>query len=631
MNRLLCPTLLLLLLGPFTPSPGAPVPDAAFMTRGDASGITHGPMLGHVTSESVRVWARTRGAGPFAVRYSENADLSESLASPPVTTTAARDHTGWIELGNLKPETKYYYALEVGGRLADTRVDGTLNSFRTLPAAAAYREPKFNPSGLFNFSFEVGSCNHQGSSRNADPAYATMLRQLKDRIYFHILNGDWSYETGRELTPAQWARTNAVDALPPIVTLAQGLTGVWENYKIYLERGVHMANFHREVPLFTMFDDHEIYNDINGAGEIGMRADSRGPKFLSYPAGVRPDRAAWSAHEREVERAVFRDPALQGWEDYLGWSNPDAGLRQPLRFGRAGLTAGSGVLHDPAADFSTLDLRRSGSLHVHWGHGNSGVYEIEAVMDRNRLRVRPAPGVTEEAAYSIGTNHHTRFRVGNCDFFLLDTRSHLTLHNPRNAHDPKTSMLGRRQYDWLVDEMRRSDATFFFLVSTVSFTIPHDNGALKTGGTKNESWTAHAAERDRLLDFFAELGKPVFILTGDIHNSFSVKISPLVWEFLSGPHMSPNHYISQMGGVPLTGPYSSQGREVTMRWGTGLLDDVPKRPLPNYCVVQVNNVFNSPLANGQPRWVAYPVPQVVFQFYDGLTGELKYAEAVTAR
>ena len=34
---------------------------------------------------------------------------------------------------------------------------------------------------------------------------------------------------------------------------------------------------------------------------------------------------------------------------------------------------------------------------------------------------------------------------------------------------------------------------------------------------------------------------------------------------------------------------------------------------------------------GKDRWVAFPNPQVVFQYHDGLTGELLYAESVVAR
>jgi hypothetical protein len=33
---------------------------------------------------------------------------------------------------------------------------------------------------------------------------------------------------------------------------------------------------------------------------------------------------------------------------------------------------------------------------------------------------------------------------------------------------------------------------------------------------------------------------------------------------------------------------------------------------------------------GETLWIAYPRPQAVFQYHDGLTGELLYAEAIPA-
>ena len=54
-----------------------------------------------------------------------------------------------------------------------------------------------------------------------------------------------------------------------------------------------------------------------------------------------------------------------------------------------------------------------------------------------------------------------------------------------------------------------------------------------------------------------------------------------------------------------------------------------RRLYPHYCVVQVNNVFNMPKKLGDKRWVAYPHPQVIFQYFNGRTGELDYAEAVS--
>jgi len=62
-------------------------------------------------------------------------------------------------------------------------------------------------------------------------------------------------------------------ARPTIVDLAPSIVGVWENYKIYHEWGENTVSpWHREVPSFFTFDDHEIMGDVNGAGTIGLVA-----------------------------------------------------------------------------------------------------------------------------------------------------------------------------------------------------------------------------------------------------------------------------------------------------------------------------------------------------------------------
>ena len=52
---------------------------------------------------------------------------------------------------------------------------------------------------------------------------------------------------------------------------------------------------------------------------------------------------------------------------------------------------------------------------------------------------------------------------------------------------------------------------------------------------------------------------------------------------------------------------------------------------PIYTTVQINNVFNNPKEPGKNRWVTYPHPQVIFQFFDALTGDLLYAETIRVK
>ncbi|MGE3809264.1 MAG: alkaline phosphatase, partial [Gemmataceae bacterium] len=150
---------------------------------------------------------------------------------------------------------------------------------------------------------------------------------------------------------------------------------------------------------------------------------------------------------------------------------------------------------------------------------------------------------------------------------------------------------------------------------------------------KDDAWTVFLDEREQLIKFWDSLGKPVFVLTGDLHNSFAIKITDNVWEFASGPHNSNNHIKGDEGDRPANGPFDSRGRKVDIRWSSYFLDDIPRDQLrhPMYCVVQINNVFNSPKDADGTRWVAFPRPHVVFRYHDGKTGELRYAETIHAR
>ena len=607
----------------------AQAPAAPTLERVDD--ITHGPQLGNVTATSIRVWARTRQPGSFQVLYSTSPDLSGGTLSDPVTTSWEDDATGWVELTGLKPNTKYYYALVKDGRVADTRVNGKINSFLTLPSSADYVDPQLNPKGLFNFAFEIGTGNNQ-SNQPLPPTYARMLDELKDKIYFQIQNGDWLYELGRETTEAQWAEANGVTRLPRTAQLARGVAGVWENYKLYLQNE-DLANFYREVPLFVTLDDHEILNDVTGSGHVGYRIDARGKPFQE---NIRADSTS-----NEVERAVFRDPAIAAWRDYVGWSNPDTGNPELPFFGQTRLTAGSTVITDRNADFTRLDLSKANNLHVRWGFGNTGVYRIARVIDAHRIEIEPALTVTETARYSIGAKLYSKFRVGNADFFLLDTRSQRTLHDKANLTDPNTSMLGEEQKAWLFEELRNSDADFVFITSSVNLAVPHDNGAWygqgSGGESKDDGWTAHQYERDQLLDVVTGLGKPVFFLTGDLHKSFVARIAPGVYDIASGPHTSSNHRIGDAGGSPPSGYYQSGDRLVNILWASnqyrndsgGNSSTQRFGGWPVYTIIRVNNAFNIPTAEGQPRWIAHPEPQVIFEFRDGHTGELLFAHSVS--
>jgi phosphodiesterase/alkaline phosphatase D-like protein len=591
-----------------------------FSSASDPPTMTHGPMLGKPTSTSMRVWARTSLPTEFEVRYgSSPLDLTSVVKSG--STTWDHDCASYVELVGLEPNHRYHYQVYVAGF-----PQGDAGDFKTLPSTELCRDPKLNPKGLYNFRFEVGCCANQNPENGIGhslPLYKTMNKRIADQVDFAIMNGDWLYEELRETPPKVWLANASLteSSTPRVVDVMPTIIGVWENYRLYLSRGVPLRQWHRRVPSYFTFDDHELVNDIWGAGTAGRRH----------------------------RRTVFRDIGTQAWYDYLGWANPVA-HDASIPFGKADLTAGSGRLVDRAADFSKLKLSDLSNLHVHWGtptagvnemkhdddsgDPNSKVYDIVRVIDDHTLEIDPPAVATGTSSYSIGRRSYGNFRVSNCDFFLLDTRSHRQMHDMSQPSKPGMSMLGDAQREWLIQSMKSSDADFFFVVSSVPMMVPHSGagGFEFDAKNKEEAWVAFLDEREKLVQFWDSLGKPVMVLTGDLHNSFSIKVTDRVWEFCCGPHNSVNHVPKlDEGDRPATGKYLSGTRECDIRWSSYILPDIPRleRCYPYYCMVQLNNVFNMPQKIGGTRWVAYPHPQVILQYFDGRTGDLAYSETLS--
>ena len=112
------------------------------------------------------------------------------------------------------------------------------------------------------------------------------------------------------------------------------------------------------------------------------------------------------------------------------------------------------------------------------------------------------------------------------------------------------------------------------MASSVDFMIPHVGSG---GGTdfntklkKDDAWTVFLDEREDLIDFFeANSPKQFFMLTGDLHNSFAIKVLNNVWEFASGPGNSVNHVpVDDEGNRPINGKFKYGPRECDVRWST---------------------------------------------------------------
>jgi alkaline phosphatase D len=119
-----------------------PAPDTMVCSSCYPTPLSHGPLLGHTTTHSARVWLRTAYSAPVTLRYSPLESLNDAVTLGPVTPTMDDDFATVLELTGLTPGTRYHYDVSVSGEVVRSGL-----SFVTAPASTA------------TFDVAFGSCS----------------------------------------------------------------------------------------------------------------------------------------------------------------------------------------------------------------------------------------------------------------------------------------------------------------------------------------------------------------------------------------------------------------------------------------------------------------------------------------
>jgi alkaline phosphatase D len=229
----------------------------------DESAVTHGPICGEVTADSMVLWARGNGPGTlvFEVAAAGTETFAEILQTATVTVDAAHDFTGEVRVTGLESGQAYDYRVILQSGAAEPGCDcasvagaaeqevqvseAVLGVCHTAPAADA--------PAAFSFTFSAGM-GGQGYCRNPETGWVifeTMLAQDPD---FFILTGDSVY-------------VDSACPAPPNVPGAEGpysdLAGFRTRYRYHLE-DAHYAALLAATPVYVTWDDHEILDNFGG-------------------------------------------------------------------------------------------------------------------------------------------------------------------------------------------------------------------------------------------------------------------------------------------------------------------------------------------------------------------------------
>ena len=189
-----------------------------------------GPLVGHVTPMSVRLWAKASNEATLSFRLSESADLADSrLVKGPALEEAA-SFTGQVEVWGLQPATRYYYVPLLNGQEALLR---PYPSFVTAPAGP----------GRLRIAF--GSC--VGSrGYHAAAAFGEMAARGDFDLLLMLGDNHYANTTNRDLLRDYYFMHRKVAGFEQII---------------------------RRTPTYAIWDDHD-FGPNNSDGTSPGKADS---------------------------------------------------------------------------------------------------------------------------------------------------------------------------------------------------------------------------------------------------------------------------------------------------------------------------------------------------------------------
>jgi alkaline phosphatase D len=260
--------------------PGSPFAEKAAVS---ANLLPQGIAMGDVTSQSALLWLRTDGPMMVQIEWATVAawdslsklgtDVTPVTRTPLFRTGQETDFTLAISLEGLTPATRYRWHVFAGmtGREGTQAEAGMAaqGEFTTLPGVQSHVPVTFAWSG------DLGG---QGRCRRGATGYPIFDVMHAQRLDFFLFLGDSIY--GDDLCPS-----------PPNEPGADFRATTLPEYRARhrYQRGAEaLQRFLSSVPVYMIWDDHEVRNDFAGPFDSQMPAGRQALREY-WPIRVEPD------------------------------------------------------------------------------------------------------------------------------------------------------------------------------------------------------------------------------------------------------------------------------------------------------------------------------------------------------
>ena len=218
--------------------------------------ITHGFSIGEVTDQSAILWARVNGAYRLVITVSSTEDVTKQKIIQSDIASSSNDYNIKVLITGLAENTRYVVQCVATSthKLEPGNVGETF--------VGEFKTAIFSKGGDIRFLWSGDTCG-QGygidSQQGGLLTYKSMLERKPD---FFVHCGDQIY-ADNPIEPEKIAEDglvwkNWMEAGK--LKVAESIQEFRENF-YYNFKDEHLSNFHRNVPVYHMWDDHEVINN----------------------------------------------------------------------------------------------------------------------------------------------------------------------------------------------------------------------------------------------------------------------------------------------------------------------------------------------------------------------------------
>jgi alkaline phosphatase D len=257
--------------GQTSPPAGNPFPDDWVAVT--TVPLPHGVASGDLTGRSARIWLRTSWPAQVELEWMPDGRDKNDGRALVFSTSPDRDFTATVLIENLRPAARYRYVVKA--RRTDQRpsrevIEESGSGVFSTPPADDKSEP-------FTFLWS-GDLGGQKRCRDSWVGYPIFYRMLQVKPDFTILAGDTIY--GDDMCPS-----------PPNAPGSESTASTLDQFRAkhrYQRESAAMQRFLASVPVYAIWDDHEVRNNFSGPHDPLMPAGRQA--FLEYwPVGTPPE------------------------------------------------------------------------------------------------------------------------------------------------------------------------------------------------------------------------------------------------------------------------------------------------------------------------------------------------------